>query len=71
MWGGKSRGGSDLYFFIYDEYAMKSEYDRLEEAVMYYQPKNVSRNTEAYLGPSQTSMIELFLKIVMGWPQRL
>ena len=48
MWGGKSRRGSDLYFFIYDEYAMKSEYDILEDAVMYYQPKNVSRNTDVF-----------------------
>ena len=70
MWGGKSRSGSDLYFFIYDEYAMKSEYDTLEEAVMYYQPKNVSRSTEMHLVPTQTS-IQVFGKICNGFQKRL
>ena len=32
----------DNSFFIFDRGAMKTEYDILEDAILYYHPKNVS-----------------------------
>lgn len=41
MWYEEGNNG-DYFFFIFDEDVMKTEYDILEDAVIYYQPKKVN-----------------------------
>jgi len=56
----------DYFFFIFDEDVMKTEYDILEDAVIYYQPKKTGDTNDVYLLIGQLVGMATFTQQITG-----